>query len=382
MKYYIIAGEASGDLHASNLIRELKILDSQASFRCWGGDFMQKEGAVIVRHIRDLAFMGFLEVAVHLPEILGNLKFCKQDILQFNPDVLILVDYPGFNLRIARFAASKGIRVFYYISPQLWAWKSSRVKTIRESVEQLFVILPFEQEFYHQHGVDTNFPGHPLLDVIHEGMKLKTRKSFIQDNGLEDKPLIALLPGSRKMEVKNMLSVMLQVIPSFPGYQFVIAAAPSLQKEFYGSLIQNARVGIVFGQTYDLLGSSVAALVTSGTATLETALMNVPQLVCYKGNPLSYAIARRIVKVDFISLVNLIAGRGIVRELIQKEFNAGTLIAELKLILQPERQKDILEGYSEVKKMLGGKGASGRAASEMIQYLSEKSVKLKGKNFK
>ena len=219
MKYYIIAGEASGDLHASNLVRELGLLDRQAIFRGWGGDLMQNEGVEIVRHIRDLAFMGFLEVVSHLPRIIGNLKFCEKDILQFGPDVLILVDYPGFNLRIARFAASKGIRVFYYISPQLWAWKSSRVKTIRDTVEHMFVILPFEQEFYRKYGVTTDFPGHPLLDVIHEGMKLKDRNTFLKMNGLEEKALVALLPGSRKMEIRSMLSVMLEVIPSFPAHR-------------------------------------------------------------------------------------------------------------------------------------------------------------------
>ena len=374
MKYYIIAGEASGDLHASNLIRELKTLDTEASFRCWGGDLMQQQGAVVVRHIRELAFMGFLEVVAHLPQIMGNLRFCKQDILQFNPDVLILVDYPGFNLRISQFAASRGIRVFYYISPQLWAWKSSRVKIIRSSVEHMFVILPFEQEFYKKYQINADFPGHPLLDVIYDGMKLKDRNSFIGENNLKDKPVIALLPGSRKMEIKNMLSVMLEVIPSFPGHQFVIAAAPSLQREFYTSLIGDQPVGIVSGQTYDLLRNSVAALVTSGTATLETALMNVPQLVCYKGNALSYAIARRIVRVDYISLVNLIAGRAVVMELIQKDFNAGALVEELTKILQPGRRQDILEGYQEVKEKLGGKGASGRTAAAMIQYLNHKSV--------
>ncbi|MEI6887846.1 MAG: lipid-A-disaccharide synthase [Bacteroidales bacterium] len=374
MKYYIIAGEASGDLHASNLMRELKTLDEQASFRCWGGDLMQKEGAILVRHYRDLAYMGFLEVVAHLPQIMGNLRFCEKDIRKFNPDVLILVDYPGFNLRMARFAASIGIRVFYYISPQLWAWKSSRVKTVKTSVDHMFVILPFEQEFYRKYGVHADFPGHPLLDVIYEGMRLKDRGSFLKENGLEDKPLVALLPGSRKMEIKNMLAVMLKVIPSFPEYQFVIAAAPSVPKDYYHSLASNTRVGIVSGQTYDLLFHSEAALVTSGTATLETALMNVPQLVCYKGNFLSYAIARRIVKVGFISLVNLIAGRGIIKELIQKEFNPSSLVTELKLILRPERQKEIREGYLSVKEMLGGRGASARAAEKMIQYLKEKSV--------
>ncbi len=375
MKYYIIAGEASGDLHASNLVRELSLLDGQASFRGWGGDLMKKEGVELVRHIRDLAFMGFLEVVSHLPRILGNLKFCENDILQFNPDVLILVDYPGFNLRIARFAASRRIRVFYYISPQLWAWKSSRVKTIRDTVDHMFVILPFEQEFYRKYGVNADFPGHPLLDVIHEGMKLKDRSEFLRMNGLEDKPLIALLPGSRKMEVRSMLSVMLEVIPSFPDHRFVIAAAPSLPEAFYTSITGNAKVGVVSGQTYDLLSNSVAALVTSGTATLETALMNVPQIVCYRGNAVSYEIARRIVKVDYISLVNLIARRSVVKELIQNDFTRESLDRELKQLLQPGNREPVLKGYRQVKDMLGGSGASGRAAAKMVQYLTEKSVK-------
>lgn len=375
MKYYIIAGEASGDLHASNLVREIALLDNHARFRGWGGDLMQKQGVELVRHIRELAFMGFLEVVSHLPRILGNLKFCEKDILEFDPDVLILVDYPGFNLRISRFAASKGIRVFYYISPQLWAWKSSRVKTIKETVEHMFVILPFEQEFYRKYGVNTDFPGHPLLDVIHEGMKLKDRKSFLRENELEDKPLIALLPGSRKMEIRNMLSVMLDLIPLFPDHRFVIAAAPSLPEDFYSSLALNTKVSVVSGQTYDLLNNSVAALVTSGTATLETALMNVPQIVCYRGNAISFEIARRIVKVDYISLVNLIAGRPVVKELIQSDFNKENLGMELKMLLQPPNQSTLLEGYSQVRDMLGGRGASGRAAAKMVQYLMNKSVK-------
>ena len=375
MKYYLIAGEASGDLHASNLMRELKIQDPAAVFRCWGGDLMEQQGGVIVRHFRDLAFMGFLEVVVHLPRILENLRFCEKDVLQFNPDVLILVDYPGFNLRIARFANTKGIRVFYYISPQLWAWKSSRVKTIRKTVEHMFVILPFEQAFYRKHGIEADFPGHPLLDVIHDGMKLKNREQFLRENNLDNKPIIALLPGSRKMEIRTMLSVMLETIHAFPGYQFVVAAAPSLPMEFYNSISGKSNVKIVPGQTYDLLSNSVAAMVTSGTATLETALMKVPEVVCYKGNPISFAIAKRIVKVEYISLVNLVAGRAVVKELIQDSFNSPELIAEVKRLLTPGIQKDLAENYDRVKDLLGGRGASGRAAVKMVQYLTQKTVK-------
>lgn len=372
MKYYIIAGEASGDLHASNLIRELKLADEKAEFRVWGGDLMKAQGAQLVKHYRDLAYMGFVEVVSHLPKILGNLKFCRKDLLNYAPDVLILVDYPGFNLRIAEFAASKGIRVFYYISPQLWAWKASRVRTIKKFVERMFVILPFEQEFYKQHGVRADFPGHPLLDVIRPGMKLQERTAFLQKNGLSTKPIIALLPGSRKMEVKSILSVMLSVTASFPDYQFVVAGAPALSPDFYAEVTEGSGVSIVFSQTYDLLSNSAAALVASGTATLETALMNVPQLVCYRGNPVSFAIAKRIVKVDFISLVNLIAGKEIVKELIQDDFTTGVLTAELRKILLPESKIRLTDGYSTVRQKLGGEGASARAAAAMVQYLMNK----------
>ena len=374
MKYYIIAGEASGDLHASNLMKELKALDAAADFRCWGGDLMQKEGAVLVMHYRDLAFMGFLEVISHLPAIMGNLRFCRKDILEYKPDVLILVDYPGFNLRIARTASAAGVRVFYYISPQLWAWRSSRVKIIRKSVEHMFVILPFEKDFYLKYGVHADFPGHPLLDVIYSGMALKEKTDFLRENDLDERPLIALLPGSRKMEISKMLKVMLKVIPDFPAYQFVIAGAPSIGPEFYRSLAENSGAGIVYGQTYDLLKNSAAAVVTSGTATLETALLDVPQVVCYKGSPGSYFIARQVIRVRFISLVNLIAGRRVVNELIQHEFNAISLSGEIKQLLNEDKRKTILEGYSAVRSMLGGTGASKRAASGMIQYLKQNEV--------
>jgi len=374
MRYYIIAGEASGDLHASNLIKELKLQDPVAEFRCWGGDLMKKEGAVLVRHYRDLAFMGFFEMVSHLPRILGNLRFCRKDIMEFKPDVLILVDYPGFNLRIAKTAAAEGLRVFYYISPQLWAWRSSRVKIIRKSVEHMFVILPFEQDFYLKYGIHADFPGHPLLDVIFSGMSLKERKDFLLENNLEDKPLIALLPGSRKMEIGKMLKVMLGVVKDFPGYQFVIAGAPSIGAEFYRSLAGNSGARIVHGQTYDLLKNSAAAVVTSGTATLETALLDVPQVVCYKGSSISYLIARQVIRVKFISLVNLIANRKVVNELIQNEFEVNALAREIKQLLKEENRKQMLEGYNDVRSALGGKGASKRAATAMVQYLRRNEV--------
>ncbi len=375
MRYYVIAGEASGDLHASNLVKELKHLDPPAEFRGWGGDLMQQQGVVLVRHYRDLAFMGFLEVVKHLPVILKNFKFCEKDIVAFKPDVLILVDYPGFNLRIAKFATELGIRVFYYISPQLWAWRSSRVKGVKKSVEKMFVILPFEKEFYKRYDYDVDYTGHPLLDVINPDMKVVDRGEFLASNGLTDLPLIALLPGSRMMEIKKMLKVMMSVRSLYPGYQFVVAGAPSVPRSFYAGILDGTGVGLVVNRTYDLLSHSRAALVTSGTATLETALMGVPQVVCYKGNFLSYLIARQIVHVDYISLVNLISGKLLVPELIQSELNQQNLAGKLGAILEEgAERKQMTDGYILLKEQLGGRGASGRAARLMVQYLEEKRV--------
>ena len=373
MRYYIIAGEASGDLHASNLMKELTSQDPEALFRCWGGDLMQKQGAILVKHYRDLAFMGFTEVVSHLPTILKNFRFCEQDLLVYQPDVLILVDYPGFNLRMARFAARKGIRVFYYISPQLWAWRSSRVNSVRKWVEKMFVILPFEKDFYARYNYPVDYVGHPLLDVINDRMHLKDRQEFLADNKLPDLKMIALLPGSRKMEIEKMLRVMTSVIPSFPGYQFIIAAAPAVPREFYDRILRGTGVRMVTDQTYDLLAHSSAALVASGTATLETALMTVPQVVCYKGNGLSYLIARQLVHVPYISLVNLISGKMLVPELIQNALNQKNLVKALSDMLEngAERQS-VIDGYRALKSDLGGTGASYRTAQLMIQYLKQK----------
>ncbi|MEI6456194.1 MAG: lipid-A-disaccharide synthase [bacterium] len=370
MHYYLIAGEASGDLHASNLMKALKNHDPSAIFRCWGGDLMEKAGGTLVKHYRDLAYMGFLEVITHLGKIIGNLRFCEKELLSYKPDVLILVDYPGFNLRIAKFASRNGIRVFYYISPQLWAWKSSRVRTIRKSVERMFVILPFEKKFYAGHGLEVDFVGHPLLDVIETGAAEPDRDSFFRDNSLDNRPVIALLPGSRMMEVGNMLKVMSSVVSRFGDHQFVVAGAPAIPKEFYNSILNDLPVRVLFNQTYDLLLHSAAAIVTSGTATLETALLRVPQIVCYKGNPLSYAIARWIVHVPFISLVNLIYEKLLVREFIQEELTTENLVAELNKILDNDDYRQMMRaGYIRIVESLGGKGASERCAKLMIQYL-------------
>lgn len=374
MKYYIIAGEASGDLHASNLMKELKKLDTEATFRCWGGDLMAEQGADLVRHYRDLAFMGFFEVLAHLSTIAKNIRFCKKDILGFHPDVLILVDYPGFNLRISRFAHEHGVRIFYYISPQLWAWRSSRVKIIKNNVERMFVILPFEKEFYARYGVEVDFIGHPLLDVINGDTTHPSRKAFFERNNLPDKPLVALLPGSRRQEIRLMLESMLKIVSYFGEYQFVVAGAPSISPDFYTAITAGSSVFVITGQTYDLLRYSEAALVTSGTATLETALMGIPQAVCYKGDFISFLVARLVIHVKYISLVNLIMDREVIPELIQDDLTSQNLRNELKKILEGKERAEIIESYASLREKLGGSGASAKAAGLMIQYLKKNQV--------
>lgn len=370
MKYYIIAGEASGDLHASNLMRSLRDKDENPVFRCWGGDRMEAQGGELVKHYRDLAFMGFVEVIANIRTIARNIRFCKEDILQFNPDALILVDYPGFNLRIAEFAHKHGIKVFYYISPQVWAWKKGRVKTIRKVVDKMFVILPFEKDFYKQYDYDVEFVGHPLLDAF-SGFPFLDRQEFIRSNILDGRPVIALLPGSRKQEIKKMLKIMLSLTDVFRDYQFIIGGAPSVEPGFYAKITSDKDVKVIFNQTYDLLNNSEAALVTSGTATLETALMEVPEVVCYKGNFISYLIARQIVDVKYISLVNLIADKPLVKELIQNHLNTKNLKKELDLLLfDKEHRKNLLSEYKALKEKLGGEGASEETAGLIYSMIS------------
>ncbi|MBK8721837.1 MAG: lipid-A-disaccharide synthase [Saprospiraceae bacterium] len=366
MKYYIIAGEASGDLHGSNLIRHLKLNDSEADVRCWGGELMQQQGAKLVKHYRDTAFMGFVEVIKNLGIIRKLFKFCHQDILDFQPDIIILIDYPGFNLRIAKWAFEHDVKVFYYISPQLWAWHSSRVKQVKKYVSKMFVILPFEKDFYQKYQYEVDYVGHPLLDIT---TNYKTNTNFLSQNGLNEKPIIALLPGSRKQEIYSMLPIMLEMIDQFKDYQFVVAGAPSQSAEFYQEIIKDKPVKIVFGKTYDLLDKSYAALVTSGTATLETALFKVPQVVCYKANALSYQIAKRLVSIKYISLVNLIADKLIVKELIQNELNTQNLSYELAQILDKTKRVNILSNYDQLIALLGNRGASEKTARLMINYL-------------
>lgn len=363
MKYYIIAGEASGDLHASNLMKSLKKKDPDAAFRFWGGDLMQAQGGTLVKHYRELAFMGFAEVIMNLRTILNNIAACKKDILAYKPDVLILVDYPGFNMRIAAFAKKHRIPVHYYISPQIWAWKENRIKKIKRDVDEMYVILPFEKDFYEKkHNFPVHFVGHPLLDAISTDTYLND-VAFRKRHLLNEKPIIALLPGSRKQEISKMLAIMLEMVAEFKDYQFVIAGAPSQDYQFYEPFLKSHDVKFISNKTYDLLANSYAAIVTSGTATLETALFKVPQVVCYKANAISYRIAKWLVNLKFISLVNLIMDQEVVVELIQDDFNVKRLKKELKKILDTNHRTELFINYFELEKMLGGKGASDRIAA-------------------
>ena len=373
MKFYIIAGEASGDLHASNLVAEIKKKDKKAEFRGFGGDLMKAQGVELVKHYRTMAYMGFVEVAVNLRKVLGNIAQCKKDILEYQPDVVVLVDYPGFNLRIADFAHKKGFKVFYYISPQVWAWKRRRVQKIKKSVDKMLVILPFEEEFYKRYGVDVTFVGNPLLDELAK-VGAGNRSIFLRRNSLgERREIIAMLPGSRRQEVKRTLPVMLKAASHFPDYQFVIAGVSSLDKSLYKDIMGNSDVFFVENQTYDLLLNSSAALVTSGTATLETALLSVPEVVCYKATNFSYRLAKWMIKVKFISLVNLIMDREVVKELIQGDLNEDNLVKELdQLLHNGKRQRQLLEDYEELKDKLGNVGASEKAAEVIVESLKTK----------
>lgn len=370
MKYYIIAGEASGDMHAANLILALKKKDPNALFQAWGGDLMEKAGAKVVKHYRDLAFMGFGEVLRNIGAIYRNFRICKKDILDFSPDVLILVDYPGFNLRIARWAKARHIRVFYYISPQLWAWHSSRAYQIRRDIERMFVILPFEKAFYQKYKYEVDFVGHPLLDVVAANDLQSGNTEITIPAG---KKLVALLPGSRKQEITTMLTSMLEIVPQFPECYFIIAGAPAIIPDFYRDILGKKKLSnldIIHNNTYALLKKADAALVTSGTATLETALFDVPQVVCYKGSQFSYQIGKRLVNVKYISLVNLILDRPLVKELIQQELTGDNLVSELKYLLSPTGNNIIKTGYQDLRNILGKSGASDKTAELIWLYLN------------
>lgn len=367
MKYYLIAGERSGDLHGSNLIKGIRANDPDAEFRGWGGDMMVAEGMQLVTHYKDTAFMGFLEVVMNLRTITGFLKKCKADILDYQPDALILIDYPGFNLRIASFAKSRGLKVFYYISPKVWAWNQKRAWKIKANVDHMFVIFPFEIDFYKKYDYHVDYVGNPLMDAI---AAFTPDPAFRTKHGLDARPIIALLPGSRKQEITGMLNTMLTTQKHFPGYQYVIAGVKNLPSELYDHYLSSGKATIVYESTYDLLSVADAALVTSGTATLETALLKVPEVVCYRTSAISYALAKRLIRIPFISLVNLILENEAVRELIQDELNEKNLVLELQRILpggeQHERQ---MQDYQELAELVGGPGASERTGGLIAKYL-------------
>lgn len=367
MKYYVIAGEASGDLHGANLMKSIKKEDPNADFRFWGGDLMAKIGGNPVKHYKELAFMGFVEVLFNLLTILKNISFCKKDIRQYRPNAIIYIDYPGFNLRIAKWAKKQGFKNHYYISPQIWAWKENRIQMIKKTIDHMYVILPFEKKFYEsKHDFPVHFVGHPLIDAIADHQQILP-EDFKKNTELDDRPIVALLPGSRKQEISKMLTIMLSIVEDFPEYQFVIAGAPSQESSFYQQFINKKNVFLVMNRTYDLLSLSNAALVTSGTATLETALFKIPEVVCYKGNAISYQIAKRIIKLKYISLVNLIMDKPVVTELIQHDFTSENLKTELKKITDDYQRAVIFLDYYDLEKKLGGKGASAKTAQLIVQ---------------
>ena len=372
MKYYIIAGEASGDLHGSNLMKAILRSDPQAEIRFWGGDLMQSVGGTLVKHIRDLAFMGFVEVVANLRTVLKNIALCKKDIVDFHPDAVVFIDYPGFNLKIAKFTHAQGFKNFYYISPQVWAWKKGRIKTMRKVLDMMYVILPFEKPFYDRNNVqNVEFVGHPLLDAIAEFDKnAQLTDDFRSRNGLDERPIIALMPGSRKMELRKMMPDMCHLALQHPEYQFVIAGMKLLGSSMYTPYIQSDNVSIVYDQTYPLLKTAFAGVITSGTATLEAALFDLPLVVCYKANALSVFIAKRFAKVRYISLVNLIADKPVVKELIQNDLNANDLESEFRKITVDESYRQNLQHeYDLLKEQLGGAGASQRTVNSILNYL-------------
>ena len=385
MKYYLIAGEASGDLHGSNLIKELQKLDAAANIRCWGGDLMQAAGAALVKHYKELAFMGFAEVVMHLQTILQNISFCKEDIKQFTPDVVVLIDYPGFNLRIAEWAKGKGYKTVFYISPQVWAWKENRVKKMKQNIDHMIVILPFEKDWFkNKWNWDVEYVGHPLVEVIDRyrqsansyqpsairQQQPETGNRQPETGNQSSANIIALLPGSRRQEILKKLPIMLEVSKLFSAYQFVVAKAPGLDDAFYEQILKGySNVSSVSGKTYDLLMKATAALVTSGTATLETALFGVPEIVCYKGSRISYEIAKRLITIKYISLVNLIMDKTVVKELIQHQLTVSNITAELQLLLTDEdRKKQLQQDYFNLKQMLAAGGnASLKAAASVYR---------------
>jgi len=378
MKYYVLAGEASGDLHASNLIKEISLLDPQAQYRGFGGDLMEKAGMTVLKHYRDMAFMGLVPVLMNIRTIKKNFSFCEQDMLAFNPDVLILVDYPGFNLRMAKFAKEHGIRTFYYISPKIWAWKEARVHKVKAYVDEMFTILPFETEFYRKFDYKVNYVGNPLLDAILQKKTEPNYQRFFSENKLPDKPILALLPGSRRGEISVLLPTMLKAASHFPEYQCIIAGAPNMGTEFYQPFMKLHTAPIIWNKTYDILIHSRAAIVSSGTATLETAILNVPQVVVYQMTPnWLFKYLKFFLTTKWVSLVNIILGREAVTELIQSDFTKKKIVLELeKIFNDPVNEKRMLADYREMMILLGDKGASERAATLMISKLKDLKINI------
>ena len=369
MRYYIVAGEASGDLHASNLVKAIKVKDSEAQFRGCGGDLMQKAGAELLMHYKNMAFMGFWEVFIHLRTVLGNIRRCKKDILAWNPDVLVLVDYPGFNLRITKFAKKHHIKVVYYVSPQIWAWKKGRIKQIKRDVDEMMVILPFEKEFYAKNGMGVHYVGHPLLDAVSRDLPERPDvQRFRENNGLDNREIIALLPGSRKQEITHLLPIMLQMQPLFPQYQFVVSTVSWLPKSLYNKYLNGSNIARAQDQTYALLANAKAAIVASGTATLETAMIGTPQVVCYAGSEISYLIAKHLISgINYISLPNLIMDAPVVTELIQHDYNTERLETELHLITEyAENVAAMKAQYNALYDRLGNGSASEKAAEVVV----------------
>ena len=371
MKYYIIAGEASGDLHGSNLVKALKMADPNANIRAWGGDLMQAEGAIVVKNYRETAFMGLFEVIANIRKVSRNFRFCHEDILAFQPDVVILIDYPGFNLRIAKFAKENGLKVYYYISPKVWVWKESRVETIKKYVDKMFVIFPFEKPFYARHQYEVDYEGNPLIDAIEERkLKLVNREEFIARNRLKDLPVIAMLPGSRKQEITRLLPIMTAVAKHFQGYQFVVAATSAFSENFYRKYMVSD-VPLVFNQTYELLNSAHAGIIASGTATLETALFNVPQVVCYRINTATFTIGRPFIPVKYFSLVNIIMDEEIVKELLQYNLEHDITNELTKILNDSVYREKMLDNYTKLRETCGGSGASKRVGELIVKYLKE-----------
>lgn len=379
MRYYIIAGEASGDLHGSNLIKGIRKIDSSAQIRCWGGDLMKEAGAELVKHYKEGAIMGFVEVVANLGKLAKNLNDCKNDIINYNPDVVVLIDYPGFNFRIAQFAKERGMRVFYYIAPKVWAWKEKRVHKLKKYVDRLFIIFPFEIEYFKKWGIDAIYRGNPLLDSVDNHRSAdETKEAFQKRTGIGSaETTVALLAGSRRGEIKYLLPRMMQVAEKYPHYRFLLACAPSMEREFYESIIGKkcSNIKLLFGETYSILRHSDAAIINSGTASLEAALIGVPQVVCYGGNEISYQIAKRVVKLKYISLANLIMDKGLFKELIQHDCTPQKISQELDNLLDNRVYREkMMADYRNVRDVLGGKGASEKVAGAMIEEL-EKMIK-------